>query len=342
MTFPRSTRALLDLCQRLPAPATALDIASFQGAVAQQLGCEYVHDHWTACQEARDAGVMTVHHADRLPAGRYHHIFLDARDLDPALAAQFAAEAASLLEPGGRLFTTVRRSDLERWFTEIREEDEVLIAQSPGGSRVAPEPISYSVTVNGNPFTLQSEPGVFSPRGIDPGTEAMLSVIAATPGQRFLDLGCGVGVVSLVASRLWGCEVTAVDVSARALRLTRQNVPEATVVAGDGFSALQDRQFDLIASNPPYHTDFGVAKRFIEGAYQHLAPGGRLYLVVKRADWYIQKVRAVFGGCRVAEQDGYAVLTAEKRREAPGPARPPEPRMTKKHAKRMAASKKRR
>jgi 16S rRNA (guanine1207-N2)-methyltransferase len=185
-------------------------------------------------------------------------------------------------------------------------------------------------------YRVQSAPGVFSPRHLDEGTAFMLGLIEHREGARFLDLGCGAGIVSKIASETWNCRVTAVDVNARALRLTALNAPRAETVASDGFAALRGREFDIIASNPPYHTDFGVAKAFIEGAHVHLAMEGVLYLVVKRADWYVQKCRTVFGGCRVAEQNGYTVITAQKR-----PVKPKTetvPATTKKHAKRMAAA----
>lgn len=340
MTIPRSTRAVLEFCPGLG--PEALDIASYQGTVARALDCGYAHDQWAACELARTVGVSPVYHTDRLPAGSHAAIFLDARELDPALTAAFAAQAAGLLQSGGALYTTARRADLDPWFGEIDERGEVLIARLPLAGKGEPEVLHYSVAIGEHALSVRSEPGVFSPRGLDPGTREMLSLIEAKPGQRFLDLGCGTGVVSLVAARAWGCEVTAVDVSARALRLARLNVPEAEVIPSDGFRALAGRQFDIIASNPPYHTDFAMAKGFIEGAYQHLTPCGWLYLVVKRADWYVQKVRAVFGGCRVAEKEGYAILSAQKRAFQRKPAPPTEPTTTKKHAKRMASAKRRR
>jgi len=39
--------------------------------------------------------------------------------------------------------------------------------------------------------------------------------------------------------------------------------------------------FTLILSNPPYHTDFSVAKNFIEGGYKRLVIGGRMVMVQK-------------------------------------------------------------
>ena len=63
----------------------------------------------------------------------------------------------------------------------------------------------------------------------------------------------------------------------------------------DAFSGVTEKDFTLILSNPPYHTDFSVAKAFIEGAFAHLAVGGRLVMVVKRVEWYRNKMRTVFG-----------------------------------------------
>lgn len=62
-----------------------------------------------------------------------------------------------------------------------------------------------------------------------------------------------------------------------------------------------------------------MAKGFIEGAFRHLELGGRLYMVVKRLDWYRNKLRSVFGGVQVFPREGYFVLLAEKR----GEGRPP-------------------
>lgn len=366
MDMPRTTRALLQAALDLVSPArhgagichdaadpgsagACLDVAGAGGAVALALGCSYLHDHLTACRAAAAAGVMDVHHADRLPPGPFRFIFLDAAGLDPALTREFAAQAAERLEPGGMLVTSARHIDVAPWFGQLSMQSGVLLACQPRAGGWVPQRYTYDVTMGGQTLTLQSEPGVFSPRGLDPGTAQLLLALAEHIAERragldergavlrFLDLGCGAGVVSLVASAVWGCQVTAVDVSARALRLTRQNAPSAEVLASDGFSALQGRTFDLVASNPPYHTDFAVARRFIEDAHRHLAPGGWLYLVVRRADWYLAKTRAVFGGCRVAEREGYVLIAAEKRADRRAPARPARP-TTRKHARRVAAS----
>ena len=85
------------------------------------------------------------------------------------------------------------------------------------------------------------------------------------------------------------------------------------VVCSDGFRDLDEAGFDLILSNPPYQSDFAVAKHFIEKGFNRLVVGGRMLMVTKRRDWYRNKFISVFGGVRVREIDGYFVFDAEKR-----------------------------
>jgi len=341
MSVPRSTQALLNLLE-LALPGATLDIGSHGAAIARALGCGYLHDHLPACDHARSAGVNPVYHTDELPPGPLQTVFFDAREYEPGYAAELLGQIATRLTPDGVLLTTARRPDVESWFGLVTDHDEALVARSPIPRALEPWS-SYTFPLGEEGVSVQTAPGVFAPRTLDPGTREMLARIEARPGQRFLDLGCGAGVVSLVAARQWGCQVTAVDISARALHLTRLNAPEAEAIASDGFGALSGRQFDLIASNPPYHTDYAVAKGFIEGAHRHLPPGGWLYLVVKRADWYLQKVRSTFGGCRLYEHEGYAILATEKRADSPRTPQPPKAEATtKKHAKRIASSQKHR
>lgn len=364
--LPRSTKALLDLLPLCPA-GPFLDIGSHAGAVARQMGSAFLHDDLSACQQALKSGVDPVLHADLPSGGPYSSICFDARAYDPGLAAEVVLAAAGLLASGGVLISTARRKDLEAAFAQVEEHGEALIARQP---RVAPgfgAPLTdyphsaqsalmqsglmqsgYSLEYATHSFRIQTAAGIFSPRGLDEGTRLMLDqiglILRSLPPNsgsalRFLDLGSGAGVVSRVAASLWGCQVTAVDSSARALRLTRLNAPEAEVIASDGLGALAGRVFDLIASNPPYHTDFAVARRFIEGAHRQLSPGGHLVLVVRRADWYVQKIRSLFGGCRLVEEQGYTVIIAQRRerREAPAPAP-----TTRKHARRIEQSRGRR
>lgn len=182
-------------------------------------------------------------------------------------------------------------------------------------------------TVKDIPLIFETSAAVFSPSAVDRGTLAMLSAVEFRPQDKVLDLGCGYGAVGILAAKLIGGErVVLSDEAGEAVALAKANavlngVSGVNIVQSDAFDAIEDRDFTLILSNPPYHADFSVAKRFIENGFQRLAPGGRMVMVTKRLDWYRNKFTSVFGGVTVSRRDGYYVFTAEKRGAAP-PRRP--------------------
>ena len=119
-------------------------------------------------------------------------------------------------------------------------------------------------------------------------------------GKRFLDLGTGSGIIGLAASRS-GARVTAVDVNPRAVECARRNAGHAGVAmvcsASDLFSALPGERFDIVAWNPPFFPraarspaefalfagdDYAAIRRFNAEVREHLAPDGRIFLVLSR------------------------------------------------------------
>lgn len=74
------------------------------------------------------------------------------------------------------------------------------------------------------------------------------------PGQRFLEVGCGAGLVSLVAARA-GAQVTATDLNPHAVELlqhnARQNRLKVRAVQTDLLGGVEG-PFDVVAFNPPY------------------------------------------------------------------------------------------
>lgn len=159
----------------------------------------------------------------------------------------------------------------------------------------------------------------FSPKNIDRGTLAMLSVCEIKQGETVIDLGCGYGVVGIWAAHFTLPEnIYMLDINSDALMCARLNAvlngfDGLNIIESNGYENLDRAGFDVILSNPPYHTDFSVAKMFIEKGFNRLKVGGRMYMVTKRLDWYKNKLASVFGGVKVSEIDGYYVFVAEKR-----------------------------
>ena len=175
--------------------------------------------------------------------------------------------------------------------------------------------------VLGQSLTLETRNGLFSPEHIDRGTLAMLSHAKIDSGMRVMDLGCGCGIVGIWAAKIVGeenvfmsdADPMAVETAAR--NAERNGVGGVSIYLSDGFQAVEASGFDLILSNPPYQTDFSVAKGFIEKGFNRLKIGGKLYMVTKRREWYKNKIISVFGGVEIRETDGYFVFIAERRSE---------------------------
>lgn len=168
-------------------------------------------------------------------------------------------------------------------------------------------------------ITFKSDAKLFSPRAIDKGTLAMLSVVTPNEKDIILDLGCGYGFVGIYIAKEYKVrEITFCDIDIRAIALTKENIvnnkiENAVILQSDGFSKVFKKDFSIILSNPPYHSDFSVAKRFIEQGFHHLTDKGKFYMVTKRKEWYKRKFIKVFGGVKITEKDGYFVFMAEKR-----------------------------
>lgn len=175
--------------------------------------------------------------------------------------------------------------------------------------------------VLGMQIEFEPREGVFSPGTADTGTLAMLKVagLKAESPEKVLDLGCGWGIVGIYLAKLWGQEhVTMLDIDPLAVDCARKNCrlngfDALTPIVSDAYDSLDDAGFTLILSNPPYHTDFAVAKKFIEKGFNRLKVGGRFMMVTKRRDWYKNKLISVFGGVKIEEIDGYFVFTAIKK-----------------------------
>lgn len=113
-----------------------------------------------------------------------------------------------------------------------------------------------AVTLPDGSFEMETDTGVFSHGRVDAGTKFLLLEAPELPERGdLLDLGCGAGVIALtMARRRPECRVWAVDVNARARRLTSDNAAtlglrNVTVAAPE--EVPDDVSFAAMWSNPP-------------------------------------------------------------------------------------------
>ncbi len=118
-------------------------------------------------------------------------------------------------------------------------------------------------------------------------------------GERVLEIGSGLGLAAVLAARA-GAHVVATDIVPDAVEAIRGNAAlngvSVDVRLGDCYAPVRGERFDLICSNPPQMptppgreradaaaaADNGgvdgwqILDRIIDGAPEHVAPGGRL------------------------------------------------------------------
>ncbi len=117
-----------------------------------------------------------------------------------------------------------------------------------------------TVTTNVIGFQIKVLPGVFHPRYYFSSLffAKVLSEQIAFSGKRVLDIGCGAGILSLVAGRA-GASVIAVDINPEAVKCTRMNADannlahRVQVLESNLFDHLKSSEpFDYIITNPPF------------------------------------------------------------------------------------------
>ncbi len=133
--------------------------------------------------------------------------------------------------------------------------------------------------------------------------------------RRILEIGTGSGCIAIACARLLDdVQVDAVDISAGAINVARQNVRKhqaedrVTLFQGDVYEPLGQRRYDLILANPPYVSEtemaelppeylcepdlalragvdgLDVVRRILLGASEHLNPDGVLFVEVGNSD----------------------------------------------------------
>jgi 16S rRNA (guanine1207-N2)-methyltransferase len=132
---------------------------------------------------------------------------------------------------------------------------------------------------------LTSGSGVFAQGRLDVGTAVLFRETEPPRAQRYLDLGCGYGVIGLaLATSVPGATVRAVDVNERAVLLANENA--ATLGVAGRFAACTPdhvpagESYEEIWSNPPIRIGKDALHDLLLAWLPRLAPGGRAVLVV--------------------------------------------------------------
>lgn len=150
-----------------------------------------------------------------------------------------------------------------------------------------------------NGIRIEVPPGVFHP-GFFFSSKQLAHFLAALDlhSKELLEIGCGSGFVSITAAKN-AAHVTCVDLSPVAVEATKKNAAvnsvKMEILQSDLFASVPQKQYDLIAVNPPYYPrnpetteehawyageGFSYFKRFFREAKNFVHPASQVLMVL--------------------------------------------------------------
>jgi len=183
-----------------------------------------------------------------------------------------------------------------------------------------PKKMEITAELRGYSLNLVTYSGIFSFREIDKGTRLLAETMLIPESGRFLDLGCGYGVVGIIAGlENPDLEIWFIDTNRLAIMATKQNAKrylrKFKVLKNDGLKGI-DVSFNAIATNPPFSAGKETVFRFIDEGFANLVPGGWMDVVARKSKGgksLKEKMMSVFGNVEVAGRgSGYQVYRSFK------------------------------
>jgi len=177
-----------------------------------------------------------------------------------------------------------------------------------------------SQNIRGIKFDFYTSSGVFSKDKIDTGTLALAENMIIGKNSKVMDVGCGIGVLGIVAAKFFNADVTMTDLNKRAVMLARKNAElnnvKAEIYQGNLYEKIKGSDFDAVVSNPPNTAGKELCFQLIEESKNYLKQNGSLQIVArhnKGGKTLSKKMEEVFGNVKViAKKSGYFVYLSVK------------------------------
>ena len=169
-------------------------------------------------------------------------------------------------------------------------------------------------------FEFYTASGVFSKNKVDKGTLILAKNMFIKKNSNVLDIGCGIGVLGIVAAKFFNANVVMSDINKRAVALAKMNAKlnnvEAEIYQGNLYEPIKQADFDVVLLNPPQTAGKEICFELIKKSKNYLKKDGSLQLVArhnKGGKTLSNKMQEVFGNLNVlAKKAGYWVYMSIK------------------------------
>ncbi|RUL54741.1 MULTISPECIES: class I SAM-dependent methyltransferase [Lysinibacillus] len=186
------------------------------------------------------------------------------------------------------------------------------------------KPRQWRFTLRGSSFLFETDTGVFSKSEVDFGSRVLIETfeLPSVDGA-ILDVGCGYGPIGLSLAKQYPERlICMMDINERAVSLASKNaqlngIQNVRIFESDGVDEVDaELQIAAILTNPPIRAGKDTVFKFYDGAYNRLADGGELWVVIQKkqgAPSTVNHLEENFAEVDVVEKKkGYWIIRAKK------------------------------
>jgi len=202
-----------------------------------------------------------------------------------------------------------------------------LIFAKNDNSQKHQSPYPKTISEDSLKLTLVNHANIFAKDKLDIGTRFLIEQLKQCPAaNHIVDLGCGNGVLGIIAGRLQPeAKISFIDESYAAIASAKENYKQenkdkpnnASFYNSDCFNQFTGENVDLILCNPPFHQNHSIgdhiAWQMFKQSHEQLQAGGEIWVIGNRHLAYHVKLKNLFGNCiTIASNKKFVVLVARK------------------------------
>ncbi len=177
-----------------------------------------------------------------------------------------------------------------------------------------------TVIIKEKQYKFLTDNGVFSKKGLDFGTRALLESLDLNIIKgHVLDFGCGYGPIGIYLKDNTQATIDMVDINKRSIHLAKENAKinkvEVNIFESDIYSNVT-LQYDFIITNPPIRVGKKILYEILFKAKEHLKENGELWLVISKdqgAKSLLKDLATEYNAMLVEKNKGFYIIRAIKR-----------------------------